>query len=64
MSFFFSKPKMPAVQAPVTDDTAEVQAAARAEADRLRKKRGVRSTILTGSRGLTDTPSTLRTTLG
>jgi len=61
-------PKFPALPAaPVqnveTDDTA-IKAAAYAEAERLRKKKGLRSTLLTGPGGVTNPPTTFKTTLG
>ena len=57
MSFFgVSSPSPPAVTPapPIpTDDTAEVQAAKQAEADRIRKLKGRKSTILTSGQGVT-----------
>ena len=64
MSGLFSKPKAPTIMAPVTDDTAAVKEAARLEAEGLRKRRGMASTILTGSQGITTSPDLLRATLG
>jgi len=65
MAGLFSKPKYPAVNTtPITSDTPEVAEAARAEAERLRRAKGFRSTIKTGPGGVTDTAPTLRTTLG
>ena len=48
---FFKQPGMPAVSpaAESVEDTSALKAAARAEAARLRKRQGLKSTILTGS---------------
>ena len=61
-------PKMPAPPvAPVQDqeetDTA-VKEAAYSEAERLRKKKGLRSTQVTGPAGITNPPTTFKTKLG
>lgn len=65
MGSLFSKPSPPPAPAPiVTDDTESVKEAARAEAERMRKRRGMKSTILTGPGGVMDTASILKTTLG
>lgn len=65
MAGLFSRPKFPVVEtAPITSDTPAVAEAARAEADRLRKARGVRSTIVTGPSGVQGPVDTLKTTLG
>ena len=64
MSALFSSPKTPKVQMPVTDDDAEVKEAARLEAENLRKRRGMASTILSGPQGVTDQPSLIKATLG
>ncbi len=64
MGSLFSRSKMPAITPAVTDDSAAVKEAARLEAERMRKRRGIASTILTGPEGLTTEPSLLRTTLG
>ena len=50
----FEKPEMPAVEplpsgAGMRDNSAELQAAAKIEAERLRKRKGMKSTILTGA---------------
>ena len=48
---FLTSPEMPAVSpaAESVEDTSALKAAARAEAERLRKRQGLKSTILTGS---------------
>lgn len=63
-------PKMPApVSAPAeppgpsAEEIAAKEAAA-AEAERLRKKRGLKSTLITGPSGVTTPPTTFKTTLG
>jgi len=67
MAALFSKPKIsypaPAQQATTEDEAAAAQAA-KAEAERLRKRRGMRGTILTGAQGLSNTASVLKTSLG
>jgi hypothetical protein len=60
----FTPPKPPKVRDVVTDDDAGVKEAARLEAENLRKRRGMASTILTGPSGVTDTPSLIKATLG
>ena len=59
-------PKMPAmpVQPAQEDPGPAVKAAAYSEADRLKKKKGLRSTILTGPAGITNPPTILKTKLG
>jgi len=61
-------PKFPesataAPAAPAPDDTSAKEAAL-AEADRLRKRKGVRSTTLTGPSGVLTPATTLKTILG
>jgi hypothetical protein len=57
-------PKTPTVSAPITSETAEVTAAAEAEALRLKKRKGYLSTVLTGSRGVEEEVATRKETLG
>ena len=50
----FEKPEMPGVEplpsvSSMKDNSAELQAAAKIEAERLRKRKGMKSTILTGA---------------
>lgn len=42
----------------------EVEEASRAEAERLRKRKGWKSTMETGAQGVTSTPTTEKTLLG
>ena len=56
-------PPAPAA-APVVEDDSAAKAAAMAEADRLRKRKGIRGTLLTGPGGITTPPTTLKTVLG
>jgi hypothetical protein len=66
MSFLFPSKSVsipPAVAAPTVDDSA-VKEAAQAETDKIKKRRGMASTIATSAEGLTSTPTTLKTTLG
>ena len=65
MAALFSKPKAPYI--PPVDTSAEdaaAEEAAKAEADRLRKRKGMRSTILTGAQGVTSPASVHKTLLG
>ena len=65
MAGLFSRPKVPAmIYQPPSQDTAAVQDAARAEAERLRKRKGMRATILTGPQGITEPAPIFKTTLG
>ncbi|MFH1640362.1 MAG: hypothetical protein ABIA66_00190 [Candidatus Omnitrophota bacterium] len=65
MSFLFgSSGSLPSINQPVTSDTAEVKEAARLEAERMKKRKGYRSTILTGPQGVEENPTLLKTTLG
>ncbi len=64
MAGLFSKPKTPTYTPPVTQDSSAVKEAAFREAERLRKRKGARSTIATGPGGLETTPTTLKPTLG
>jgi hypothetical protein len=57
-------PKTPEISAPITAEDPAVKEAAAAEAARLRKRKGYASTILTGSEGVTGTPTTKKETLG
>lgn len=54
------KPKPAVVEEPEVD----TKEAAYSEADRLRKKKGLRSTQLTGPSGITNPPTTLKARLG
>jgi len=68
MSGLFRKPSPPVIYqqqaAPITEATPDVKEAARLEAERMRKRKGFASTILTGPSGLTKDPDLLKTTLG
>lgn len=70
MNFIIPKPEapklpMPAAAKPITTDTTAVKEAARLESERMKKRRGLASTILTGPQGLTgQNPSLLKTVLG
>ncbi len=66
MAGLFRAPKMPQLiqQEPVQIDDPDVKEAARLEAARIRKRKGVASTILTGPQGLEGTPDLLKATLG
>lgn len=62
MSGLFSKPKIPApVQAPPPPTIDEARAAAETR-DQMLRRRGRRSTIITGEAGIA-TPTTAKTTL-
>ena len=63
-ALFGSKPRPPVIAPAATDNTELVKAAARREADRLRKRRGFRSTIATGSGGVTGAAPGFKTELG
>ena len=71
MAGLFSKPKMPTpiipsvptVPTPTEIDTAAKEAAAR-EAERIRKRKGAASTILTSPSGVTIAPTVLKEKLG
>lgn len=65
MSSFFSSPSTPAPPPPVpTVDNSEALAnAAKLEAERLRKRKGMKSTWLTGAEGTGMTESTQKATL-
>jgi len=66
MSFFGVSSKPPAIE-PVppipTDNTAEVEAAKKAETDRINKLKGRKSTILTGGQGVTGAAETSKKSL-
>ena len=65
MGALFSRPKAPYIPPPATSaEDAAAAEAARAESDRLRKRRGMRSTILTGAQGVTGPAPVFKTTLG
>ena len=66
MGSLFSRPKVPtlATSAPITRDTAEVQAAVAAESVKIRRRNGYKSTIMTGPEGVTTPATTLKATLG
>ena len=66
MTALFRSPSAPSViyKQPVTETTTGVKEAARLEAERMRKRKGFASTILTGPSGLTKDPDLLKTTLG
>lgn len=57
-------PKTPEISTPITAENPEVKAAAATEAERLRKKKGYSSTILTGAEGVAGSPATKKETLG
>ncbi len=65
----FSKPKMPEPiiapppPPPAADDMAAKEAAAR-EAERIRKRKGAASTIMTSPSGVTEAPTVLKQKLG
>lgn len=54
----------PPLAAPVTEDTEAVKEAARREADRLRRRRGFQSTILTGPAGVSGAAPGTKAVLG
>jgi hypothetical protein len=56
--------KTPTVGPVVAQDMPEVQAAAQLEAEKLKKKKGYKNTILTGPMGLGDNAITTKATLG
>jgi hypothetical protein len=68
MSSLFKQPSTPTYIPYVSEDTgpnsADLEAAAQAEAELLRKKKGFLSTILTGPSGITDGGLTYSKTLG
>ena len=68
MASLFSKPKTPSVPVAVTNTDAAVEAAAKAETDKLRKRKGFMSTWLTGPQttggDTTGTNTGLKTLLG
>jgi hypothetical protein len=68
MASIFSKPKMPepimAPPPPSTSDDRAAQEAAAREAERIRKRKGMASTIKTGPEGLTEAPTVLKEKLG
>jgi hypothetical protein len=57
-----NQPKAPQVPSTQSSDTTE--AAAYAQAEAMRKRRGAASTILTGPQGDMGTPQTMKTQLG
>ena len=69
MGPIFSKPKMPepimppAPPPPAAEDTAAKEAAAR-EAEKIRKRKGMASTIATSGQGITTAPTVLKEKLG
>ena len=65
MAGLFRSPRMPTVATePITEDDPKVKEAERVEAERLRKRRGMASTIMTGPQGVLGTPDLLRAELG
>ncbi len=54
---------IPSVPAPV-DNSAQIKAAAQAEAERIKKRKGAASTIQTAAEGVLTPAPTLKTTLG
>ena len=54
----------PVVSAEEPDVDTTTKEAAYSEADRIRKKKGLRSTQLTGPSGITNSPTTLKARLG
>lgn len=66
-SIFGGGPKTvapPPLVAPVTEDTEAVKEAARREADRLKRRRGFQSTILTGPAGVSGSVPGTKAVLG
>lgn len=57
-------PEIPAFTPPPSIEDPEIKEAAAREAERIRKKKGLRSTILTGSQGLLTPPPVLKEKLG
>ena len=57
-------PPAAAAAPPGVDNSAAIAAAAAAEASAIRKRQGMRSTLLTGPAGVTNPPTTLKTVLG
>jgi len=66
MSGLFRKPAGPTIihQAPVTENDPNVREAARLQRERMKKRRGFKSTILTGPEGITSDPDLLKQRLG
>ena len=64
MGAIFSKPKVQTVQPAVTEDDERVKAAAALEAERMKKRKGFMSTIMTGSGGLSGEATTEKKKLG
>jgi len=60
----YSSEKAGGIEAPAAPTDATAQNAAKAEAERLRKRRGFMSTIHTGMGGITEEPAGQKTTLG
>lgn len=56
--------EVPEVKPVVTPDMPEVQTAAQNEVERIKKKKGYKSTILTSPMGLGDNAITTKATLG
>jgi hypothetical protein len=61
MASLFSKPKKPKVDKPNTENQL---LAAYAAAEKMKKRAGQRSTIMTSPLGVTGDPSTVKATLG
>jgi len=66
MSGLFGKRSYPIIQQtpPVTETHPDVKEAARLERERMRKRKGYASTILTGPSGVLGNPDLLKTKLG
>ena len=64
MTSVFKKHKTPDVPNAVTSSDVNAQAAAQAETDRIKKRRGLYSTWLTGPQGMNGSDTGLKTKLG
>lgn len=64
MSNLFHQEKAPRMAPPPTEENPEVKEAAQREAEIIRRKKGYRSTIVTGPEGVTEQATTRKTILG